>query len=367
VSARRLLSRFGLVWLLSGCQLISGLNQLEVRDAASPDASPQFDAGSCSAVATECDLVSQCGCAVGEHCQYRSAAPHCYIAGTTPIGATCSSNDACAAGSGCLDGLCKKYCADDDDCGDGQCLSTSENGKPLASVKACLTRCDFITQEPCAAGSQCAQLNSRAPEQFGVEGAFCFVPMSVCTTDQRCDEPAWGTRACSAGSDAADCSCSSSVPGANCDVTKQCGCSPGTHCALAEVRGAQAGLTCAPDRPQPKQRGELCNDELECAAGYSCWRGLCEKYCSGDADCTAGHCIAINNPGEVSGVRVCTINCNFDAPSECAKGSTCVHAPGALDYCFIPRSPCPYAGDGVCDESKGTRICLDGTDAKDCR
>jgi hypothetical protein len=357
----------GMLCLLSACQVISGLDNLGVAHDVPRDASMLSDPDTCTTSAGVCDLVSQCGCPAGQSCQYRGVEPRCYATGTMPLGAACSTNEQCAPGSGCLDGLCKRYCGSDDDCGNGLCLPISENDKPLPNVKACLTRCDFVSQAPCAEGSQCAQLNARAPDQFGVDGTFCFVPLSTCVADQRCDEPAWGTRVCSEGSDSADCTCKSSVAGATCDLTTQCGCSPGMHCALADVVGTQAGLTCAPDQTSPKQRGEPCHDELECAAGYSCWRGLCEKYCTSDGDCAPGQCIPLGTPAVVSGVHICTIPCNFAMPTTCAVGSACVHAPGGRDYCLIPRSPCPYAGDGVCDEPEGTRICVEGSDPMDCR
>jgi hypothetical protein len=220
--------------------------------------------------------------------------------------------------------------------------------------------CDFVSQAPCGAGMQCARF-SEDPV-----GDFCVTPATDCPSDGRCDEPSWGTRRCAAGSDTADCACSPAVSGASCDLVDQCGCSPGSHCALLEVHGATASVGCTPDVQPTREPGAACNAESECAAGYSCWRGLCEKYCAHDADCTSGRCIALRDPAELAGVGVCSVACDFASDSGCQKGTRCAHTPDGQNYCLVPRTPCPFTGDGVCDEPQGSRICASGSDSVDC-
>jgi hypothetical protein len=360
--------------LSSACQLITGLDHLAVGDSGvsaagtAGHADNVDDAGQCPSAGAnaECDPVSQCGCPQGQHCQIRGAIPSCVMPGKLQLGEVCSSDADCAAGSGCLDGLCKRYCERDSDCSAGPCRAATNIQPSGARVRGCLTQCDFVKRSGCAPGAQCARLSAGAQPQFAVDGDFCVVPLAECKRDSRCDEPDWGTRVCRAGSDSADCECQPSVAGGECNLADQCGCAPGAHCALDSVSDTQLSAHCIADRTQPKAQGELCNDEAACAAGYSCWRGLCEKYCRGDLDCPDAVCISIHNPEEVGGVRVCSIACNFATEQPCKPGSRCVHAPAGQDYCFIPRAPCPFAGDGSCDESTGTRICVDGSDATDC-
>lgn len=354
-------------WLCA-CQFITGLDGFDV-DAGMHAASSSLEAGvtACPALSSgACDLVAQCGCEPGWHCQDRGTGPACFAGGSRAAGAACSADADCGEGTGCLDGLCKRYCTSDSECEGGLCRPSTLHAAAASTQRACLTRCDFAA-DACQDGARCAQLRESSPVPFAADGSFCVAPLRECATDQRCDEPAWGTRLCEAGSDAADCRCESSVPDAACDLISQCGCAPGLHCALGSVDGARVSLRCVADRAEPKKLGELCSDEAECGPGHSCWRGLCEKYCRTDADCGGSSCIALTNPEVVVGVRVCTIACSFESERECAPGSRCVHAPDGHDYCFIPRTPCPYANDGTCDEaSGGSRICADGTDTGDC-
>jgi hypothetical protein len=383
----------GLLW---GCQIISGLDGLQVGESSLRDAGRRSDAIGCEdggvaaqcsgsgpaadagqrceagesdpacacapgSAGAPCDLVAQCGCGVGESCQYRSGGTGCFPSGSAALGASCSADPDCTTGA-CVAGLCERYCASDADCADGLCRALPASG----DAKACLRRCDFASGAPCEQPAECVRFSAGAPGAPAPPGDYCAIPVSECVTDQRCDEPAWGTRRCAAGSDAVDCACVSGVPGASCDLITQCGCAPGSHCALSAPEGAAPSVSCIDDRSVTREPGGRCNDESECPAGHSCWRGLCEQYCVNDAQCASGKCLALSTSGELLGLRVCTIACTFDSELECGTGARCVHAPDAVDYCLIPRSPCPYEGDGVCDGPTGTRICSEGTDLADC-
>ena len=241
-------------------------------------------------------------------------------------------------------------CDSDSDCEQGRCY---------ADMQACVPACDFASGRPCSGGSVCAHITE-------LDGDYCVEPSSRCATDGRCDEPEWGSRRCVAGSDAVDCACKPQVAGATCDLITQCGCGPGTHCAMLEVQGTRASVGCSANVEPTRDPGAACNAELECPIGYSCWRGLCEKYCTGDGDCASGRCVKLRNPDEVGGVGVCALACDFELDRGCAKGTSCARAPDGGSYCFVPRQPCPFENDGVCDEPKGSRICAAGSDVVDC-
>jgi hypothetical protein len=132
------------------------------------------------------------------------------------------------------------------------------------------------------------------------------------------------------------------------------------------VRTAQARVGCTPDVAPLREPGAACNAEAECPAGYSCWRGLCEKYCASDADCPSGQCVSLRDGAEIAGVRVCSKACDFANDSGCQSGTRCVRSPDGAAYCLVPRTPCPYVDDGVCDEPQGSRICVSGSDSLDC-
>lgn len=242
-------------------------------------------------------------------------------------------------------------CHEDADCGGGRCYASG-------SEKRCVRGCDFASGKPCSAPEVCAHLAE-------LEGNYCVTPTASCETDGRCDEPAWGTRRCAAGSDAKDCTCQPQVAGASCNLVTQCGCSPGAHCALLGVQGTMASVGCAADLEPTREPAAACAAESECPAGYSCWRGLCEKYCAQDADCSSGQCVALRNPAEVSGLRVCSVACEFGPDLGCSPGTQCARAPDGI-YCLVPRAPCPFENDGECDDPSGSRICKAGSDAVDC-
>jgi hypothetical protein len=243
-------------------------------------------------------------------------------------------------------------CSAEDECKVGSaCLTDPSLG--------CLRSCEFASEAPCGSGMRCAHIEE-------LNGDYCYAPSATCSTDGRCDEPAWGTRRCEAGSDAMDCACNPRVAGSSCDLIDQCGCKPGTHCALLAVRASRPSVGCTLNVEPVREPGAACNAEIECPAGYSCWRGLCEKYCSADSECGAGRCVALRDTEEISSVRVCTMACEFDSETRCKTGTRCGRAPSGETYCLVPRSPCPFQKDGVCDEPEGSRVCADGTDPEDC-
>jgi hypothetical protein len=342
--------------LLSACQAISGLDNLEPTGTTMP---MRNDGVKMPVAGCEASMDSGSSC----------VDPDEPVTGATPLLAACETDADCVTGSACFDGLCAQPCESDTDCAGGACRVARAGDKASAGTHACLTRCEITQLAACFKGQECARLYDSA-DPTKIDGDYCVVPTAECTTNNdRCEDTTWGTRRCKEGSDAADCECQakSNVPEASCDLITSCGCAPATHCALSEVDGTRAVLRCEKDLLPVRARGEQCNQESECAPGYSCWRGLCEKYCLTNAECEGGECIGIRNPGEVPGVRVCSIPCTYSPEDGCALPARCIHAADQHDYCFIPRAPCPLTGNGICDESRNTRICLDGTDVADCR
>lgn len=77
-----------------------------------------------------CDPINQTGCAAGQACYHRLSGggtpSFCDTVGTAKNGEQCFVNTDCAAGTGCLNNVCAKFCVSDADC----TLPTADNCFP---------------------------------------------------------------------------------------------------------------------------------------------------------------------------------------------------------------------------------------------
>jgi hypothetical protein len=112
---------------------------------------PALDGGTCP---TPCDLVSQCGCGVGEMCtipEEPPLEPRCVAAGGTALGGSCTRTEECAAGTACVQslmsslGICRRWCRSDADCAaDAPCVDTVE-----VDAGTCAFACDPVADAGC--------------------------------------------------------------------------------------------------------------------------------------------------------------------------------------------------------------------------
>ena len=107
--------------------------------------------------ATECELVSQCGCGPAEACD-NDQAPTCRPAGGARQGDVCTAAEDCAAGFTCLGPAggraCRRFCDDDSVCeGGGGLCNIDIGGRPQL---VCTTDCDPVSSAGCAAGWGCS-------------------------------------------------------------------------------------------------------------------------------------------------------------------------------------------------------------------
>jgi hypothetical protein len=135
-------------------------------DAMPIDAMP-IDASTCPTV--PCDLVEQCGCAANQACDLDFSdldGTACRgIATPGDVNDTCTAINQCDAGFVCVgdgtDNSCKRYCADDADCGSprGQCVIqlVDETSTPIPGAITCSSNCDPVaaTQPLCPTGWSC--------------------------------------------------------------------------------------------------------------------------------------------------------------------------------------------------------------------
>ncbi|MBX3270765.1 MAG: hypothetical protein KF729_10910 [Sandaracinaceae bacterium] len=101
-------------------------------------------------------------------------------------------------------------------------------------------------------------------------------------------------------------------------VSPQCGCAPGQGCYLS------GGSTRVCGTPGPEREGQACTGATACQAGLLCIgsasANFCSRFCSSDADCTAGAgslCLLElddGTGGAIPGVRLCTAHCDPATP-----------------------------------------------------
>ena len=373
----------------AGCQVVTGLHDLEVHDAGTgrienpsrgerdtgvTDAEPAAeagvqDAGLCPAPpGLTCDLVTQCGCKAGEHCQALGFPPRpsCVKPGPRAPGSTCSTAAECPRGQTCDHRTCRAYCRTDADCEDGRCVEVESANTASTGINVCWERCRAGEVEACGPNARCRSLQ---PPR-GAEGEYCAAPADPCPYVENgvCDE-AKGTGECAAGTDRRDCACEPSLPDATCDLIDQCGCAKGSACFPVSTEPGRYSATCAPWSGTKKQN-EPCSEAAECAPGHLCrFNGLCTRLCESEVECPGGVCLPIDlGSSETGELKSCHWTCDRAKPA-CGPHAQCVEFDDRFKvrgaFCSVPLQKC-FENDGVCDEPEGSGICADGTDPVDC-
>lgn len=120
-----------------------------------------------------CKLTSpQCGCSDGEMCTLRADGERtCGPAGTAQVGEVCNASKLCAPGALCLglgsnfEGLCRAFCDDDSDCGNGPgagcALRVGTTGGAPAEDRMCSESCHLVTNDGCPVeGTRCVAITT---------------------------------------------------------------------------------------------------------------------------------------------------------------------------------------------------------------
>jgi hypothetical protein len=156
----------------------------------------------------ECDPVRQCGCEArpGTSCQHVHAADDSFTASCLPHGTVaadqfCVEDDKCAAGTLCVDHVCRAYCADQTQCSGGFCSKFFSGGIEVADFGVCMRSC--TDDQSCQPQTSCVM----GMDDAGATRACQFQPFVDCPyrSDGECDEPG-STGLCTQGSDPEDCS-----------------------------------------------------------------------------------------------------------------------------------------------------------------
>ncbi len=187
----------------------------------------------------------------------------------------------------------------------------------------------------------------------------------ACTHD-RCLEPSSGTAPmcdavpddslCPSGQSCGATGCSSTCGESPCRlISPQCGCGAGQACYLSgTTRGCAAAGTTA--------EGASCSGVADCSPGLTCLNvarsgtsvSQCGRFCATDSDCTgAGLCIHTLSDGAggtVSGVMLCSVDCDPISQAGCVSGSACQiyqESMGAMRFFTDCVAPVGAGGQGA--------------------
>jgi hypothetical protein len=305
------------------------------------------DASACQPVEYgPCNQNAQCGCTKGQNCVVSDVAgdTSCVTAGSALDNQPCTSNTQCAVGFTCYGGACMPFCATDASCtkfgagsrcyagynyvdacsedvnvpGMGVCSSGCDPLEPKALCGPGLTcyaqgdtsYCTGPTgtgvgaggcagSSLCAVGYDCVTYTSSygsgssALLQRTTCEAYCRIGMTDCPSTQTCT--ALNNPPTIDGVEYGVC-----MP--NCSPVTSAGCPTGTSCVVSVPQGAPAFTDCLQTGTGIGSNG-CATTGFNCAPGYYCASGNCNKYCETNSDCTGGGtCTAFDNPLTVRGV-----------------------------------------------------------------
>ncbi|MCS6902194.1 MAG: hypothetical protein RMJ98_05305 [Myxococcales bacterium] len=215
-----------------------------------------------------CNPITNEGCDNGEACDLGPSGHQCYPPpNDRKICETCDPSKGlfCAAGGGCVDGRCFRYCCNKDDCGSGFC-DKKVTGSKFYGV--CVDKPVLVFEETTLIEPAC-DAPAVAPSQ-----GLCF-PVQGGPNDLviDCKAPLLSP---SSGN------CLPPNTSLDCNPVTNGGCKIGQACD-----GAKESYRCYP----PPNTEEICDacdhlNGLHCRAGHACIQGKCAKYCCDDSDCS---------------------------------------------------------------------------------
>lgn len=248
-----------------------------------------------------------------------SAGTYCDSTGTCTKtldnGASCSAGTQCTSGN-CVDGVC---------C-DGACTGQCQSCKETGSVG----KCKAVSGAPISPRAACGGTGKCKAQCDGTNGTACAYPddstvctaascasgkvttASVCNGSGSCT--ASTTNACDSNLCAADgVSCAGS-----CTATS---CSAGTYCG--------SGGACTPTLGD----GKVCSGDAQCTHGHCVSGTCCNSACGECHSCSTGACTALN-PGTACGSGsgyVCDATGSCVA---CAAGGSCTSPNECQNYAY---------------------------------
>lgn len=256
-------------------------------------------------------------CTAGTYCDSTGT-----CAKTLDSGASCSTGTQCTSGN-CVDGVC---C--DAKC-DGQCQSCKESG----SVGTCKT----VKGDPISPRAACGGTGKCKAQCDGTSATACTYPGSSteCT--------------------AAKCSAGKVTTASVCNSSGSCTTS-GTNACESNLCGAD-GITCA-----GSCTATSCAAGSYCGTGGACAPTIADgKVCSGDSQCTHGHCVdGVCCATACGACHSCTTGlCNMVPAATACSGGVC-NSTGTCTACTQGASCTTGIGEcqtGSIDCSTGAPVC----------
>lgn len=372
-----------LLLYLTGCQVVTGLNELDVEQAktAEPTETSNRDGGTDSDVSsddttrpagdasvdggckppgdTACTPGDNCGCDEEETCALVDSADGvellCVNPGQLGLEDACDDAEACGFGLLCINELCVQACRADDDCQSGRCQTmTDADGETIPEVRYCITanaECDLVSPHApgdgkiaCKSGETCvhSQQSTSCVDASGEgrQGDACR-DASACAPGFACDDGSckqWcdpeqaqcadARSTCEPSTTEGDealgvCEPRCDVPdvdGSECGVFPDCGCGAEETCRVMDASGRTG---CSPVGETDGQAA--CASDEDCRGGHACVGGLCRPYCeAGESTCgDDGACVPLLDGDEaVQGVNTCLGHCDPVTPSREQDGFT---------------------------------------------
>jgi hypothetical protein len=162
-----------------------------------------------------------------------------------------------------------------------------------------------------------------------------------------------------------DMACKPTIVGSACNIYPQCGCAPGQNCNVENTTTGASQCAAAGTTPNWNACDPNGNGDGVCTIGTSCVNGVCDPFCTVDADCGPhAFCYQVystdasGNQTAIPGFKVCTSNCDPTNPQSNANGA---NACGPNVNCIAD----PNTSNTVCTQpvkSTGTqgRSCVTG-------
>jgi hypothetical protein len=353
------------------------------------------DGAAFSSCSRNCDLTSPGdpriglqACGAGTRCDFVSEEQgdgytDCFAAaGSSFEGGACQANADCPGGLNCAAGRCERMCdATNHPCPDGlSCALASYAGQLVGRCCSIPTGqvCDLVSDCGCSRGETCAVIGSnvrscRSVPRVPVE------PYAACTTHDECPS----RHSCIGGAchlhcnARADCGsegdqCAPVLDANNDPIPGQLVCT--RHCDPLSAAAPRAGfqscgaeLSCmlfdgAAGTPPIFScgsagigvQGSSCVARGDCAPGFDCFNGECERWCvPNEVGCTTGFiCGAI---GQTDGLELgscCSVPagkaCDWLSECGCRTGESCSLNASNVRQCRVVSTPPPSAPYQVC-------------------
>ena len=284
----------------------------------------------------DCDVVSSCGCISSQNCSYDvdTNQANCIAAGDTEPYHVCDVNVDCPRGYGCIGGICKKHCGAADDCGwdNASCLEVYDGDTPIDGFGYCSEECNPIEPTVPPEGGVACDEQSTCYAYGDEDGNLAHTTCVATTGDGVQGDP------CDDGEGNPDpYTC---APGYFCNtINLTCR----RYCEVGDEAGCEEGGACISFNPAAYL------GDLELGSCFTCDTGDFDCSVYPECGCNTGESCKITE--FVMGATECLPEGTVPAWGECASIGDCSSEGGAcvggfcLPFCEEPGGNSCAIGD----------------------